>query len=71
MEDVQRRSGDFAGTQPFGEGFVDDELAAGAVHDADAGLHDGDRVGVDHALGLGRQADMKGEVVGRVEDLVE
>ncbi len=71
VEDVERGAGDLAGLEGFGEGGFDDELAAGAVDDADALLHDGDRGGVDHALGLGGEADVEGEVVGLLEDVVD
>ena len=63
-EDVERGAGDVAGLDGFGEGFVDDELAAGAVDDADALLHDGDGVLVDEAFGLRREADVQREEVG-------
>ena len=49
----------------------DDELAAGAVDDADALLHDADGGLVDEAFGLGGEADVEGEVVGGFEDLVD
>ncbi len=40
MEDVEGGAGDVAGFDGVGEGLLDDELAAGAVDDADALLHD-------------------------------
>ena len=70
-EDVERGAGDVAGLDGFGEGFVDDELAARAVHDADARLHDGERVLVDEAFGLRREADVQREEVGVGEDFVD
>ena len=36
VEDVKGGSGDVAGLEGVGEGLFDDELAAGAVDDADA-----------------------------------
>ncbi len=71
MEDVERSPGHFAGLERFGEGLFDDEFAAGAVDDADALLHDGERGGVDEAFGLGGEADVEREVVGLLEDLVD
>ena len=40
VEDVEGGAGDVAGLDGVGEGLFDDELAAGAVDDADALLHD-------------------------------
>ncbi len=71
MEDVEGRSGDLAGLERFGERLFHDELAAGAVHDADALLHDGERGGVDEALCLRGEADVEREVVRLLEDLVD
>ena len=71
VEDVEGGSGYLAGLEGFGEGGFDDELAAGAVDDADALLHDGDGGGVDEAFGLGGEAYVEGEVVGGLEDLVD
>ena len=39
-EDVEGRAGDLAGLEGFGERLVDDELAASAIDNADALLHD-------------------------------
>src|SRR6266851_1028139 len=71
VEDVEGRAGDLAGLERFGERLFDDELAAGAVHDAYALLHDGERGGVDEALCLRGEADVEREVVGLLEDLVD
>src|ERR1700709_2925715 len=71
MEDVEGGSGDMAGFDGFGEGLFYDELAAGAVDDADALLHDADGGLSDEALGLGGQAYVEGEVVGGFQDLVD
>ena len=71
MEDVEGGAGDLAGADTVGEGLVDDELAAGAVDDADALLHDGDGLLVDEAFGLGGEADVEREVVGFGEDLFD
>ena len=71
MEDVESGTGHLAGLERVREGFVDDELAAGAVHDADAGLHDGDGLPVDEALGLPGEADVEGEEVGPAEKVVD
>ena len=71
VEDVERGSGDVAGFEGVGEGFLDDEFAACAVDDADALLHDGEGVGIDEALGLRGEADVEGEVVGRLEDFID
>ena len=71
VEDVERGPGDLSGLEGFGEGLLDDEFAAGAVHDADALLHDLERGRVDEAFGLAGEADVQGEVVGLLEDLVD
>ena len=71
VEDVEGGAGDVAGLDGVGEGLLDDELAAGAVDDADALLHDADGGLVDEAFGLGGEADVEGEVVGGLEDLVD
>ena len=71
VEDVERGAGDLAGLDGVGEGLFDDELAAGAVDDADALFHDGERSRVDEAFGLGGEADVEREVVGGLEDLVD
>ena len=51
-EDVERSACDVAAGDGFGERFVDDQLAACAVDDAYALLHDGERCFVDEAFGL-------------------
>ena len=71
VEDVERCTGYVAGLDGFGECLFDDELAAGAVDDADALLHDGEGGGVDEAFGLGGETDVESEVVGGLEDLVD
>jgi len=71
VEDVEGGSGDVAGFDGVSEGLFYDELAAGAVDDADALLHDADGGLVDEAFGLGGEADVEGEVVGGFEDLVD
>ena len=63
-EDVERGAGDVAGLDGSASACVDDQLAAGAVDDADALLHDGERVRVDQAFGLRGEADVQREVVG-------
>ena len=70
-EDVERGSGDVAGLERVDEGRFVDEFAACAVDDANALLHDGERGGVDEAVGLGGEADVQREVVGLLEDLVD
>ena len=71
VEDVEGSAGDVARFQGFRESLFDDELAAGAVDDANAFFHDGQGGGVDEALGLGGEADVEGEVVGGLEDFVD
>ena len=58
-----------AALEGFGEIGFDDELTACAIHDADTLLHGGERGGVDDAFGLGREADVEGEVIGESEKL--
>ena len=70
-EDVEGRAGDVAAFERGDEGRVFDQLAAGAVDDAHALLHGGESLGVDDAVGLRREADVQGEVVGLGEELVE
>ena len=71
MKDVEGGAADSATGNAFGESIFNDELAAGAVHDADAGLHDGDGLPVDEAFGLGGEADVEGEEVGLAEEVVD
>ena len=52
MEDVEGRAGDVAALQRFRQVLLDDQLAARAVHDADALLHGGEARGIDDAGGL-------------------
>ncbi len=71
MEDVEGSSCDVAGLNGLGEGFLDDELAACAVDDANALLHDADGCLIDEAFSLRGEADVEGEEVGGFEDLVD
>ena len=48
-KDIQSGPGDFSRFQSGNEVRLVDNLAAGTVHDPHAGLHLGDRFGVDHA----------------------
>ena len=68
---AQCGSGDVARLQSLRQRLFDDQLAAGAVDNADALLHDGQRGRIDQALGLRSQADVQGEVVGPAEDLID
>ena len=70
-EDVEGGPGDFTRLESLDERLVDDKLAAGAVDDANTGLHDADGVRVDEPFGLGGQSDVECEVVGVLEDVVD
>lgn len=71
VEDVECCAGDVAGFDGVGESLFDDELATGAVDDADALFHDADGGLVDEALGLRRETDVEREIVGGFQDLVD
>ena len=71
VEDVEGGAGYLAGLECFGECGFDDELAAGAIDDADALLHDAERGLIDEAFCLGGEAYVEGEVVGLLEDVVD
>jgi hypothetical protein len=49
--------------------FFDHQLAARTVDDADAFLHRGQSGAVDNAVGLRREADVQGEVIGLGKEL--
>ena len=69
--DIERRAAQLSGLQRLDYSGVVQQLATSAVDQPHALLHLADRVGVDHALGLRRQADVQRDVVGLGEDLVE
>src|SRR3954453_19718838 len=71
VEDVEGGAGYVAGFDGIGECLFDDELAAGAVDDANALLHDANGGLIDEAFGLGGEADVEGKVVGGLQDLVD
>ena len=71
MEDIKRSPSNLARFESFRESFFDDKLTTSAVHNADALLHDGERGGVDEPFGLRGEPDMKREVVGLFEYLVD
>ena len=68
-EDVERGAGDLAGVQRVLERLVDEQLAAGAVDDADAVLHLRERLGVEPAARLGRLGQVDGDEVGLAVDV--
>ncbi len=68
-EDVERGAGDLAGVERVLERLVDQQLAAGAVDDADAVLHLGERLGVEPAARLGRLGQVDGDEVGLAVDV--
>jgi hypothetical protein len=70
-EDVDAGAGDLAGLDRLGEVFLDDETTAGAIDDAHALLHLGNRRRVDDVAGLLGQRRMQGDEVGPFEKLVE
>src|SRR5437762_3657713 len=71
VEDVEGGAGNVSGFDGVGECLFDDELAAGAVDNANALLHDADGGLVDQAFSLGGEADVEGEIVGGLEDFVD
>jgi len=71
VEDVEGGAGDVTGLEGGGQVGFDDELAAGAVDDADAFLHGGEGGGVEDAGGLRGEADVEGEEVGHREELFD
>ena len=70
-EDVDAGAGDLAGLDRLGEVLLDDQAAAGAIDDAHAVLHLGDRRRVDDVLGLLGERRVQGDEVGALEQLVE
>ena len=70
-EDVDAGAGDLAGLERRGEILLDDQAAAGAVDDAHAVLHLGDRRRVDDVLRLLDQRRVQRDEVGAAEQLVE
>ena len=69
-EDVERRAGDLARLEALDQRVEVDQLAAGAVGDADAVAHLRDRVRVDEPDGLGRLRQVEADEVGAGEELV-
>ena len=70
-EDVEGGTGNVAGLECGGESSVVNQFTAGAVDDADVGLHFGEGGGVDDALGLGGEADVEREIVRGRDEFVE
>ncbi len=68
---IERDAAQLSGLQGLDYSGVVQQLATSAVDQPHALLHLADRFGVDHALGLRRQAHMQRDVVGLGEDLVE
>ncbi len=70
-EDIDRRTGNLALVERGGEVGLDDEPAAGAVDDAHAAFHPGERVFVDQVPGRIVQGGVQGDEIGAGEQLVE
>ncbi len=70
-EDIDAGTGDLAGLDRFGEILLDDQAAAGAIDDAHAVLHPGDRNLVDDVARLLGERSMQRDEVGTLEQLVE
>ncbi len=70
-EDVERGAGQLARLQPGQQRVEVDQLAAGAVDEARAVLHRGDRPGVDQADRLRRLRHVQGDEVGAAEHLLD
>ena len=71
LEYVKRGSGHFAGRQRVVERLAVDQLAAGAVDDAHAVFHLGDRLGPDQLARFGLQGKVQRDVVGAGVKLVD
>ena len=69
-EDVERGAGDLARLERGAERLEVDQLAAGAVDDAHAVLHAGERRGVDPVDRLGRLRQVDRDEVGALVELV-
>ena len=70
-EDVEGRAAELARLEAGHQGVEVDQLAAGAVDDAGAVLHRGDRLGVDQADRLRRLRHVQGDQVGAAEQLLD
>ena len=70
-EDVDAGAGDLARLERRREILLDHQTAAGAVDDADAVLHLGDRRRVDDVAGLVGERRVQRDEVGAAEELVE
>ena len=70
-EDVDAGAGDLAGLDRRGERLLVDQAAAGAIDDADAVLHLGDRRRVDDVLRLLGERRVQRDEIGAAEELVE
>ena len=70
-EDVERGAAELAGLEAGHQRVEVDQLAAGAVDEAGAVLHRGDRLGVDQADRLRRLRHVQGDQVGAAEHLLD
>ena len=70
-KDVDCRAGDMTAVERRGEIIFDDEAAAGAVHQAHAALHLGDRAGVDQVFGGLGQRGMESDEIGAGKERIE
>ena len=60
---IQRRAGDLVRFERRDQIRLDDDFAAGAIHDFHAGLHLGERCGVQHVLGFRCHRHMHGDEI--------
>src|ERR1700761_7054337 len=70
-KDVDCGAGDMTSVERRGEIIFDDKAAAGAVHEAHAALHLGNRAGVDQVFGGLGQWSMKGDEIGAGKKRIE
>ena len=71
LEDIAAVAPDLLRVERLGDIGLDDHGTAGAVDQDGVGPHLGQRRGVDHPPGAGVEWDVKCDVLGRREQLVE
>ncbi len=71
LEDIDRRAGDLAAVERFGERSFVNQTAARAVDDPDRRLHHGDLAGADQVACLGRHRCVQGQEVTAAPEVIE